>query len=118
MTDVRRRNLLGSVLFAVFATTLASTCVHAAEKNKPRTHPVDITPRGFSPARVTVKVGDRVSWSNNDARDHTVTAANRAFSSGNIKPEGGFSFRFTKAGTYKYSCSLHPRMKGTVVVQP
>jgi plastocyanin len=89
-----------------------------AERPKAKTYDVDITGKGFQPARITIKVGDSVSWTNNDARDHTVTASNGAFASGNVKSGGSFSFRFTKPGNYTYSCSLHPRMKGTVVVQP
>ena len=87
-----------------------------ADKPKSRTHDVDITGKGFSPNRLTLKAGDSVSWTNTDSRDHTVTGP--GFGSGNIKPGGRFSFRFPKPGNYPYSCSLHPRMKGTIIVQP
>ena|SRR5688572_6910473 len=87
-----------------------------ADKPKSRTHDVDITSKGFSPNRLTLKAGDSVSWTNTDSRGHTVTGP--GFGSGNIKPGGRFSFRFPKPGNYPYSCSLHPRMKGTIIVQP
>lgn len=70
----------------------------------------------FDPASVTIKVGDTIVWNNNDDRDHTVVADNSAFKSDNLRPGGSFSFTFTKAGTYTYSCSYHPRMKATIVV--
>ena len=95
------------------STTVARTL---ADKPKSRTHDVDITGKGFSPNRLTLKAGDSVSWTNTDSRDHTVTGP--GFGSGNIKPGGRFSFRFPKPGNYPYSCSLHPRMKGTIIVQP
>jgi plastocyanin len=88
----------------------------AADKPKARSYAVDINGKGFQPNRLTIKAGDSVSWSNSDSRDHTVSGG--GFASGNIKPGGQFSFRFSKPGNYPYSCSLHPRMKGTIVVQP
>jgi plastocyanin len=115
MTDVKRRLLLGK-FSAILAVALAVPLI-AAEKPRAKNHDVDIAAKGFQPARITVKAGDSVTWTNGDARDHTVTASNGAFGSGNIKSGGRFSFRFTKPGTYPYSCSLHPRMKGTIVVQ-
>ena len=59
-----------------------------ADKPKSRTHDVDITGKGFSPNRLTLKAGDSVSWTNTDSRDHTVTGP--GFGSGNIKPGGRF----------------------------
>ena len=119
MTDVRRRMLIGKLLaVAAVALALAPGVSLSAEKPKAKNHDADITGKGFQPGRITIKAGDSVTWSNNDSRDHTVTASNGSFASGNIKPGGGFSFRFPKPGTYPYSCSLHPRMKGTIVVQP
>ena len=115
MTDLKRRLLLGN-LAAILVIALTAS-LGAAEKPRAKNHDVDITAKGFQPARITIKPGDTVTWSNGDARDHTVTASNGSFSSGNIKSGGRFSFRFAKPGTYPYSCSLHPRMKGTVVVQ-
>jgi plastocyanin len=116
MTDVKRRILLGK-LSVILVVALSASLV-GAEKPRAKNHDVDINAKGFQPARITIKAGDSVTWTNGDARDHTVSASNGAFASGNIKSGGRFSFRFTKAGTYPYACSLHPRMKGTVVVQP
>ncbi len=78
---------------------------------------VSITDFQFTPASVTVSVGDTVSWSNDSPTPHTVTSNSGAFDSG-IKNAGqGFSFTFTSAGTFAYSCTIHPQMTGTVVVQ-
>ncbi len=71
----------------------------------------------FDPASVTVKVGDSVTWTNNDSATHTVTADNGEFKSSDIAPGATFTQKFDKAGTYPYHCSIHPSMKGTVVVQ-
>lgn len=70
----------------------------------------------FAPASITIKVGDTIVWNNDDDRDHTVVAGANAFKSENIRPGGSFSYTFTKAGTFTYTCTYHPRMKGTIVV--
>jgi plastocyanin len=109
--------LIGKLLaVAAIALALAPGLSLSAEKPKAKHYDVDITGKGFQPGRLTIKAGDSVTWTNSDSRDHTVSSG--SFASGNIKPGGSFSFRFPKAGTYSYSCSLHPRMKGTIVVQP
>ena len=72
----------------------------------------------FSPASVTVKVGDTVTWTNKDSTGHTVASDDgTTFTSPTMATGATFSFTFTKAGTYAYHCSIHPNMKGTVVVQ-
>jgi plastocyanin len=71
----------------------------------------------FNPASVTVKVGDTVTWENQDGVAHDVIAADGSFKSAEFGQGKTFSFTFTKAGTYKYSCKIHPGMDGTVIVQ-
>ena len=71
----------------------------------------------FSPARVEVKRGTTVSWINDDEiTAHTVYDSNGLFASQLIQPKGKFSFTFDAVGTYSYQCSIHPWMKGEVVV--
>jgi plastocyanin len=78
---------------------------------------VSIANFAFSPTSITAKVGDKVTWTNNDSTTHTVTADDNSFSSGDLAPGASFSFTFTKAGTFPYHCSIHSSMKATVVVQ-
>jgi plastocyanin len=72
----------------------------------------------FAPARLTVKAGTTVTWRNQDDISHIVTASSRLFKSKALDTDDIFSFTFTAPGTYEYFCSLHPRMTGTVVVEP
>jgi predicted lipoprotein with Yx(FWY)xxD motif/plastocyanin len=65
---------------------------------------------------LTVPVGTTVVWKNEDSAAHTVTASDKSFDSGSINQGGTFSFTFTKAGTFDYTCQFHPNMKGTVTV--
>ncbi|MBI3677856.1 MAG: cupredoxin domain-containing protein [Proteobacteria bacterium] len=71
----------------------------------------------FSPMQTTVSVGATVTWQNQDEEPHTVTSDSGAFRSGAIDGGASFTFKFDKPGTYKYVCSIHPKMVGTVVVK-
>lgn len=78
---------------------------------------VTISNFNFSPSPLTIKVGDKVTWDNQDSVGHTATSDNNSFDTGTISPGQSGSFTFTKAGTYAYHCSVHPSMKGTIIVQ-
>jgi plastocyanin len=74
----------------------------------------------FSPASLTVKSGTTVTWTNQDSPPHIVvsdTGSAAAFSSDSLSTGASYSFTFIQAGTYPYHCSIHPSMKGTIVVQ-
>jgi plastocyanin len=72
----------------------------------------------FTPERLIVKAGTTVTWRNEDDIPHTVTSESRLFKSKALDTDDTFSFTFTEPGSYAYFCSLHPRMTGTVVVEP
>ena len=73
----------------------------------------------FSPANLTVKVGKTVAWVNKDTVTHTVTSDGSSLFDSGFMPTGAtFQFTFTTAGTYPYYCTVHPFMKGTIVVTP
>jgi plastocyanin len=71
----------------------------------------------FVPDSLTVKVGQTVTWLNQDNTDHDIVAVQGEFKSGLFGQGKSFSFTFAKAGTYAYYCSVHPNMKGTIIVQ-
>lgn len=71
----------------------------------------------FSPATLTVKVGDNVTWTNQDSAGHSATADGGNFDTGILAQGQSRSITFNKAGTYTYHCSVHPMMKGTIIVQ-
>lgn len=77
---------------------------------------VIIQGNSFTPDTLTVKVGTKVTWMNNDGYDHTVTSDNGTFDAGHIPSGQSFSFTFTKAGTYPYHCAIHTFMTAKVVV--
>jgi len=70
----------------------------------------------FGPQEVTVAVGTTVTWTNRDDIPHTVVSTDGVFKSKVRDTDEKFSYTFTKAGTYPYYCSVHPKMTGKVVV--
>jgi plastocyanin len=72
----------------------------------------------FSPATLTVHVGDTVTWTNHDQAAHNaVTTSGPAAFSSPLLPQGqSWSFTFTVPGTYAYYCSVHPDMRAQLVV--
>ena len=71
----------------------------------------------FSPASLTVKVGDTVTFVNKDTTGHSATADDGSFDTGVFSSGGSEKVTLTKAGTFTYHCTAHPSMKGTIVVE-
>jgi plastocyanin len=71
----------------------------------------------FAPASLTVRTGATVTWTNDDDEPHTVVSEAGLFHSPALDTHESFTFRFDKPGTYRYACSIHPRMTGTIVVE-
>ena len=86
---------------------------------------VTISSSGFSPATVTIKAGQTVTWTNKDTAMHTVnsdphpvhTAYPPLNTVGRLSPGQVKSLSFPTAGTYRYHDHLNPDWTGTVVVQ-
>lgn len=78
----------------------------------------DVTIKNFSfGPNITVAAGSTVTWHNSDGEPHTVVSADGLFRSAAMDTGETFSFKFTKAGTFKYVCTIHPRMVATVTVK-
>ena len=75
----------------------------------------------FTHQDLVVSVGTAITWVNRDSASHTSTS--RVGSPGRWNSRGlrtgeSFTFTFNEQGTYQYFCSIHPRMTGTVTVNP
>jgi len=85
------------------------------------TNTIAIRNFAFSPATLTVKAGTTVTWMNDDGTTHTIVSdagTPDSFGSPPLANGASYPFTFAKAGTYTYHCSIHPSMKGTIVVEP
>lgn len=95
-----------------------SSSVNANVNVNIATASVGIVSYQYSPKVLTVKVGTKVTWTNQDTVAHTVTVtgANGGPDSTLFGQNESYSYTFDKVGTYEYYCKPHPYMKGTVVV--
>jgi plastocyanin len=115
-----RRSVFTAVLSVALgiATLAAGTGYFAANaQQKPETMEVKIDNFSFGPGTLTVPVGTTVTWTNRDDIPHTVVSTDMVFKSKVLDTDEKFSFTFSKAGTFPYFCSIHPKMTGKVVVQ-
>jgi plastocyanin len=116
MTEVRWYGLLFALtvtlglLFGGTESTLASG-------PSPATHTVIIEGVQFTPAALTVRAGDAVTWINRDPFPHTATSNQGRFDSHAIEPGRSWTFTPRKAGVTPYGCMYHPTMKGTLRVE-
>ncbi|MFD6159454.1 plastocyanin/azurin family copper-binding protein [Nocardia sp. NPDC060256] len=96
-----------------------TTTSQPAGDTKPAAITVEVNNMKFAPADVTVKTGDTVTWHFADKAPHTVQGiGDKAMGLNSpIIDKGDWSYTFTVAGTYRYLCSLHPEMRGTITVQ-
>lgn len=84
----------------------------------PQTHSINIQNSAFSPSALTVKQGDTVLWTNMDSMSHTITSdSGGELASPNINNGQAYSHIFNTIGTFAYHCSIHPYMKGTIIVE-
>jgi plastocyanin len=107
--------LLGVILVALGVATLSlglSRGIAQAQDGAA----VSIVDFAFQPASVEVPVGGTVNWANTGAANHTVTANDGAFASGQLNPGAAFSQTFDAAGAIPYFCEIHPQMTGTINV--
>jgi plastocyanin len=77
---------------------------------------VSIESFSFSPTNLEVSPGTKVTWTNNDPTDHTVTSNDSSFSSETLAQGDTFSVRLREPGTYPYRCAVHPDMTARITV--
>lgn len=102
--------LVGLVAAAAF--TIVERVQAASHARGRKTHVVVIRNSAFSPANLTVNVGDRVVWRNEDVVPHTATGS--GFDSGNLEKGQTWSYTVPRKGTLSYICTYHPSMKGRI----
>jgi plastocyanin len=96
------------------ATETESETAPSGEASK--SEKVDIVEFTYQPDPVTVQVGGKVTWQNQDTAPHTATADDGSFDTGTIEKGKTGSETFKEAGTFTYFCEIHPTMHGTVEV--
>ena len=114
------------VVFVLISGCTSTTTVTPASTTPGPTTPaqtsteqqVNIKDFNFVPAIAEVPMGTTVTWVNDDNVPHTVTSVSGTFDSGSIDPGKTYSYKFDQAGTFEYSCTIHPSMPhGKVIVR-
>src|SRR5579862_3704188 len=107
--------LAGALALAMLVATASAAGIAPAAAQA--TNAVVMKNFDFSPMTLTVKAGSSVTWKNLDGEPHTVTSVDGLFRSGALDQNDSFTFKFDKPGTYKYLCSIHPRMMAAIIVK-
>src|SRR4051794_36242110 len=92
----------------------------AAKESDSSVKKIEIKDKKYSVAKLTIKVGQTVIWTNRDDADHQVTISldgKLVKSSQDLNHDESFKFTFDKPGKYKYQCKYHPREKGEITVE-
>lgn len=84
------------------------------ESNQENT--ITISDFSFQPQEIMTNAGTEIIWKQDDSVKHTVVS-NGMFESKILSNGDKFMFKFDKPGTYEYYCSIHPSMKGKVIVK-
>jgi plastocyanin len=116
-----KTNLLWSAAALVLPLALASVLVLHPTRAKGEAAAsqlqVQVDNFTFGPATLTVPVNSTVTWVNKDDLPHVIASNDGVFKSNALDTDEKYSYTFTKAGTYAYFCSIHPKMVGTIVVK-
>ena len=117
----RNLNLALATLVLLAALIPVTSCERTTQSAQPKVVTVAIRGYKFVPETVTVHQGDSVEWKNEDDVLHTATADSQAqkpaFDSGSISKEAPWRYVAATKGTYNYTCTIHPNMKGELIVQ-
>jgi plastocyanin len=115
--NVQITSVVMPVMIAMVLLFAGSLRVRASDQPSTANVAIKIDNFVFGPQAITVPVGTTVTWTNTDDIPHTAVSTDGVFKSKVMDTDEKFSYTFTKAGTYSYYCSVHPRMTGQVVVK-
>ena len=111
-----KRFVLMMLLIFLISLSGAAPMNRIADKSD-HANTVNIKDNSFQPFTLTVPAGTAVTWSNQDAVQHTVSSDKEdLFDSGPLAPGKKYTFTFSNPGSYKYHCSIHPGMQGSIAV--
>ena len=115
-TNVRIAGVVMPVIIAMLVVA-GSSRTAASDQPTAANVAVKIDNVVFGPQAITVPVGTTVTWTNSDDIPHAAVSTDGVFKSKVMDTNEKFSYTFTKAGTYSYFCSVHPKMTGQIVVK-
>jgi plastocyanin len=99
------------------ASTTSTARGYSTAVGSTSTDKVDIKGFAFTPKDATVKVGTKITWTNNDSAEHNVVADDGTFKSPDLEQGDTYEYTADKAGTFSYVCTYHAQMKATLTVE-
>ena len=115
---MKRRSAFAMAAVLLATLVVGGTKARAGAKDAATDkYAVKIDNYSFTPQTITISAGTTVTWTNADDVPHTVAGTDLSFSSKALDTDDQYSHTFDAPGTYKYFCTVHPRMTGTVVVE-
>jgi plastocyanin len=112
----RARVLVVAVLLLVLAVPAAASESGADRRGGGPGRVRMVASLRFRPRTLTIQTGTRVRWTNASGVHHTTTSDTGVWDSGHMPPGDTFSRRFRSEGTFRYHCTIHASMRGTIVV--
>jgi plastocyanin len=115
---MRKRMFVG-LSIAVGLAIATVLILHPTRARSEDSKPMEVTVDNFTfaPQTLTVPVNGTVTWVNKDDVPHVIASDDGVFKSKALDTDDKYSYTFSKAGTYAYYCSVHPKMVGKIVVQ-
>jgi plastocyanin len=112
------RSFIPALVIALFVLGISAAAAgNSAAQGSAATMNVTIGDNTFTPAQITVNVGDTVVWTNTGRNPHDVTSDSGAFfSPRNLMNGQTFSYTATTPGTFNYQCTVHSNMTGVLTV--
>jgi plastocyanin len=118
---MRRKLFFTGSIVALSLALAAVVVLHptraSSQEGKTASMEVRVDNFTFGPDTLTVPANSTVTWVNKDDVPHVITSNDGLFKSKALDTDDKYSYTFTKAGTYAYYCSVHPKMVGKIVVQ-
>jgi amicyanin len=112
------RNVAVALLLVATAAACGSSSSGGSPASSGSGNTVVIKGFKFNPSTLTVKAGTKVTFTNDDSTTHnTRSSGSSTINSGDLSKGQTYTVTFTKPGTYNYTCTIHPFMHGTVIVQ-
>lgn len=116
MTTLTRRIRIAALSCVISSAFLSAFADDAGNKNVGTK--IEIKDFAFSPQKITVKSGEKITWINHDEEPHTVVSVGKKFQkSSALDTDQEFTITAGAPGIYEYFCSVHPKMTGTIVVE-
>jgi len=121
MSTLTSRNKTIALLCAISCLNLSAFAlagdIKDVDSTSSKQNTIEIKDFAFNPQTITVKSGEKVTWTNRDEEPHTIVSVEKQFKkSSALDTDQTFTITAGAPGTYTYFCSVHPKMTGTIIV--